>query len=372
MYGYVDIQKIRADAGSQFTSDEFSTFCRDAGIHLTLAALKKQYQNHLAERTWQSISNIGRSLLVHARLPDTFMYHALVYACHIFNVLPIRGLQNDDDIPATPYQLFFDKRPMISNYRVFGCPTVVKRSGKQTERGTRGIIIGFHSNHKGYLIYSPGSRQIMISGDVHFDESFFSAVATTWQQHKDSLALKPVDHHISKNMQCLFLQHYNDGSKVHLLNYVDDMLYYGTSKSRIKQFEELLTQRFNVELMGQAHWYLATRINQLSNYDIELDQSRYCKSIVKKCLDTAGCKKIISHHSTPLPLDFIPTSEDCSVDEDASKLLEQEYNIEYASCIGSLIYLAMTRCDITFAVNKLAKYSKKPGKAHFEAMLHTL
>jgi hypothetical protein len=80
----------------------------------------------------------------------------------------------------------------------------------------------------------------------------------------------------------------------------------------------------------------------------------------------------MAHHSTPLALDFVPTSEVCSVDEDAAKALEREYNIDYASCIGSLIYLAMTRCDITFAVNKLAKYSKKPGKMHFEAILHVL
>jgi hypothetical protein len=58
------------------------------------------------------------------------------------------------------------------------------------------------------------------------------------------------------------------------------MLYYGTDDNDVKRFEELLKQRFNVEFMGQAHWYLATRINQLNNFDIELDQSRYCKSIV--------------------------------------------------------------------------------------------
>jgi hypothetical protein len=121
-----------------------------------------------------------------------------------------------------------------------------------------------------------------------------------------------------------------------------------------------------VELMGQAHWCHVTPINLLNNYDIELDQSRYCRSIVKKYLDTAGSKKVMSLHSTPLALDVVPTSEDCSGDEVASKVLEQEYNIDYASCILSLIYLAMTRCDITFAVNKLAKYSKRPGKVHFE------
>jgi hypothetical protein len=142
---------------------------------------------------------MGRSLLVHARLPDTFMYLALTYACLIFNVIPVRGLLNEEDIPATPHQLFFGKRPMVSRYHVFGCPTIARRwvtlsksNGKQTERGTRGIFLGFHTNHKGYLIYSPGSHQIIISDDVIFDEHFSSAIATTWQQHQDSLALQPV------------------------------------------------------------------------------------------------------------------------------------------------------------------------------------
>ncbi len=51
-YGYLDIACIRADSGSQFTSEELREHCRTAGINLSLAAPKKQYQNHLAERSW--------------------------------------------------------------------------------------------------------------------------------------------------------------------------------------------------------------------------------------------------------------------------------------------------------------------------------
>ena len=70
--------------------------------------------------------------------------------------------------------------------------------------------------------------------------------------------------------------------KIYVLNYVDDMLYFSTDADKLKQFEEKLRARFNLELIRQAHWYLGTRINKLANYDIELDQSRYCASIVKK------------------------------------------------------------------------------------------
>jgi hypothetical protein len=49
-----------------------------------------------------------------------------------------------------------------------------------------------------------------------------------------------------------------------------------------------------------------------------------------------------------------------------------EYNIDFASCVGSLIYLALTRTDIIYAVNNLAKITRNPGKKHFEALIHLL
>jgi hypothetical protein len=69
------------------------------------------------------------------------------------------------------------------------------------------------------------------------------------------------------------------------------MLYYGTDTKRVKEFEEQFGERFNLELLGQAHWYLGTRIRQLANYNIELDQSRYCLSIVKDILTQQDVQK---------------------------------------------------------------------------------
>jgi len=201
--GHLDTEKIRADAGTEFDSTLFSQHCINAGIKLVLAAPKKQYQNHLAERTWQTVCNIARSLLVHARLPDTFWFQAICYAAQIFNVLPVRGLKNQEEIPSTPHEMFFGSKPCILPFRVFGCPSVIKRwvaeersQGKQTERGMRGIFIGFDSNRKGYLFYMPGSRNIINSGDATFDETFHSAIATTWQHHRDTLALQPTHSYI--------------------------------------------------------------------------------------------------------------------------------------------------------------------------------
>ncbi len=146
---------------------------------------------------------MARSLLVHARLPDTFMFHALAHASRIFNVLPVRGLYDEQGNIATPHLLFLGNKPRINHFCIFGSPVVARKwstiqtsSGKQTEQGVRGIFIGFDMNQKGYLFYSPGSRQIYISGDKLFDESFGTAIAATWQMHQDSLTLRPFQSHI--------------------------------------------------------------------------------------------------------------------------------------------------------------------------------
>ena len=62
---------------------------------------------------------------------------------------------------------------------------------------------------------------------------------------------------------------------------------------------------------------------------------------------------------------MIFTKEDVSTSDDQVESLTREYNIHYRACIGSLIYLLSTRVDLSFAVQKLAKFSANPGKVHF-------
>jgi len=64
-------------------------------------------------------------------------------------------------------------------------------------------------------------------------------------------------------VKCSFIKEFSDGNKIFLLNYVDDMLYHGTSIERVQAFEQQLGERFHLELLGNAHWYLGSRINQL-------------------------------------------------------------------------------------------------------------
>ena len=75
--------------------------------------------------------------------------------------------------------------------------------------------------------------------------------------------------------------------------------------------------------------------------------------------------------ATLLPIKFVSTSNDNSTEEDMLKL-QTKLMLDFASYVGALIYLALTRVDFAHAVNKLAKYTRLPGENHFHALLHFL
>ena len=191
---------LRADAGSYFASDSFTSWCRNNNFHISLAAPHHQEMNSICERQWQTINQIARVCLVHARLPLEYFHFAVLYAIAILNVLPAKGVNDATGTPSCPYALAFGKRPKIGNFRVFGCPAAIKRystatsSGdissdlsddfqqtpKPLQRAVRGIFIGFPEHQAGWLFYLPnplGRHNYIISRDAVFDESFESTLA---------------------------------------------------------------------------------------------------------------------------------------------------------------------------------------------------
>ena len=52
--------------------------------------------------------------------------------------------------------------------------------------------------------------------------------------------------------------------------------------------------------------------------------------------------------------------------------MTRKINIHYRACIGSMIYLLSTRVELSFAVQKLAKFSANTGKFYYEFLVHLL
>ena len=163
-----------------------------------------------------------------------------------------------------------------------------------------------------------------------------------------------------------------DESKIFVLSYVDDCVYWYTNEDLGKCFVDALGNRFQVNFLGFSHWFMSIRISQLKYHSISVDQARYSTSIVAKYLDTATVKVSNKFYKTTPPADMIFTKEDVSTSDEQVERFTREYNIHYRSFIGSLIYLLSTRVELSFAVHKLAKFSANNGKVNFEGLVQLL
>ena len=105
-FGWWDLDRISADAGSQFTSTEFKEECQTRGVRLTLAAPEHQDMNGQVEVTWRMLHTVAHSIMVHARVLEVYVYFTLMYMeDHIFPFLPLKDLINKDNDLTTLYKL---------------------------------------------------------------------------------------------------------------------------------------------------------------------------------------------------------------------------------------------------------------------------
>ena len=170
----------------------------------------------------------------------------------------------------------------------------------------------------------------------------------------------------------IYYKYAPDGYKIVVLSYVDDCVYWYKNEDLWKWFVDTLGNRFHVNFLGFAHWFMSIIISQMKDHYISVDQARYATSIVAKYLYTATVKVSNKFYKTTLPADMIFTKEDVSTSDEQIDQLTREYIIHYWACIVSLIYLLSTRVNLSFAVHKLAKFSSDPGKVHFEVLVHLL
>ena len=80
---------------------------------------------------------------------------------------------------------------------------------------------------------------------------------------------------------------------------------------------ENLGNRFHVNFLGCAHWFMLIRISQMKDHSVSVDQARYATSFAAKYLDTAKVKSSTNFYKTNFPSDMISTNSDAStIDEE--------------------------------------------------------
>ena len=159
--------------------------------------------NVQVEVTWRTLRTIVHALMVHARFLEIYVHFTLIYTTdHIFPVLQIKELINEDGDPTTPYKLATGMKPSVSHLPVLFCRCVVRKAmahvetktlnmSHQAQKGFRGIFVGIPQHQKGYLLYVPSTRKVISSYDVIFDESFSIALLYTSRSYAEAMAMRP-------------------------------------------------------------------------------------------------------------------------------------------------------------------------------------
>ncbi|CAE5963143.1 unnamed protein product [Arabidopsis arenosa] len=155
----------------------------------------------------------------------------------------------------------------------------------------------------------------------------------------------------SESEHTLFVK-YNDGIFIALLVYVDDIVIASNNDDAVSQLKATLAAAFKLKDLGQVKYFLGLEIAR--NKDgISLCQRKYTLDLLES-VGFLGCKPV----ATPMDYTVHLHAESGDILPDATV---------YRALIGKLLYLTITRADITYAVHKLSQFLAQPRTHHLEA-----
>ena len=73
-----------------------------------------------------------------------------------------------------------------------------------------------------------------------------------------------------KCQMSIYYKYAPDGSKIVVLSYVDDCVYWYTNEDIGKWHVDTLGKRFHVNSLGYAHWFMSIIISQMKDHSISL------------------------------------------------------------------------------------------------------
>lgn len=151
--------------------------------------------------------------------------------------------------------------------------------------------------------------------------------------------------------ECVFVRN-QDRNKLIICLYVDDGLVCGTSHDQVHAFISKLELEFHITT-GEPDHYVGMEIHRnRSKRQISITQKGYIKRVLER-FGLADSKSLI-----------IPMIPSLKLDTDSPPA-----QVPYRQAIGCLNYLSMvSRPDITYAVNKLARYCNAPTLVHWQAV----
>ena len=131
--------------------------------------------------------------------------------------------------------------------------------------------------------------------------------------------------------------------------YVDDILMLSDDMKGIIETKRFLSSIFKMKDLGEVDTIFGIKIKRNSG-GYALNQTHYIGKVVSKFSNLK-----IKDANTPF-------DSSVKLEKNDGRVVDQ---LEYASAIGSLMYVAQcTRTDISFAISKLSRFTSNPSMEH--------
>ena len=165
---YGTVKRIRSDNGTEFTCKEFKSLLTTNRIKHETSAPYSPHQNGTVERSWRSIFEMARCLLIEAQLPRELWTYAVMASAYI------RNRCYNHRTGLTPYEVMTGKKPNLSSMHVFGtiCYAYVQNKKKLDARSEKGVFVGYDKGSPAYLVYLPDSGVVKRVRCVKFSDKF--------------------------------------------------------------------------------------------------------------------------------------------------------------------------------------------------------
>ncbi|RVX23720.1 Retrovirus-related Pol polyprotein from transposon TNT 1-94 [Vitis vinifera] len=151
----------------------------------------------------------------------------------------------------------------------------------------------------------------------------------------------------------LFLRCTDKGT-ILLLLYVDDMIITGDDLSGIQELKDFLSQQFEMKDLRHLNYFLGLEITH-STYGLYITQAKYASDLLSQA-GLTDSKTV----DTPVELNAHLTPSGGKPLSNSSL---------YKRLVGSLVYLTVTRPDISYAVHQVSQYLSAPRSTHYAAVL---
>ena len=148
-----------------------------------------------------------------------------------------------------------------------------------------------------------------------------------------------------------------DKDTILLLLYVDDMIITGDDLSGIQELKGFLSQQFEMKDLGHLSYFLGLEITH-SIDELYITQAKYAFELLSR----AG---LTDSKTVDTPVE-INAHLALSVGKPLSN------PSLYIRLVGSLVYLTVTRPDISYVVHQVSQYLFASRSTHYAAVLHIL